>query len=85
MLLITEKSLIFGLKKLFFILFIVKHRGFEIISFINKPIQSKITAIHKTSSPNTKIDLINFIASMKFYSTFNDRPHVNMKPLYGLL
>ena len=63
----------------------VNYLGFYIGFSINKPIQYKIAAIFKKTASNAKIQLMSFIGSLNFYSSFIDKLHVNMKALYGLL
>ena len=62
----------------------VKHLGHEIGFKTIKTIRSKKVANHEKFS-TTKIELMSFIGSMKFYSKFFDKLRVNMKTLSDLL
>ena len=64
--------------KSFFMLRAVKDVGYEFGYYKIKPIQSKIAAIHKISSPTTKIDLMRLTGYMSFYSFIIDKLHVNI-------
>ena len=66
-------------------LFGVKYLGHENGLNTIKQILSKNAALHKFSSATTKIKLMKFIVSSNFYSKFNLKHHVKMKPLYDLL
>ena len=72
-------------EKSFFMLLKVKLLGQEIGYNTNKPIHSKIAAIHKIPSPTGKVALMSFIGALNFYTKFIEKLHINLKPFYDLL
>ena len=58
--------------------------GHEIGNNTIKPIPSKIEVIKRIPSPKEKKDVMHFLGSVNFYSTFIEK-HMNLKPLYTLL
>ena len=71
--------------KSFFLLLKVKFLGHEIGYNPIKPLHSKVDAIHKLPSPDSKVALICFIGALNFYTNFIKKLHVNLKPFYDLL
>ena len=63
----------------------VKFLGHEIGYNTIKPNYSKIAAIHKIPSPTGKVDLMNFIGALNFYTKIIGKLHIIIKPFYGLL
>ena len=74
----TKNNIKLPPEKSFFMLLKVKFLGHEIGYNTIKPIHSKIAAIHKVA-------LMSFIGALNFYTKFNDKLHINLKPFYDLL
>ena len=72
-------------EKYFFMLLASKILGHRNCFNTTKPIQYRIVTVQKVSSPTKKVDLVRYIGSMSFCSNFNDKHHVKMELLYGLL
>ena len=81
----TKPNLKLALEKSFFMLLKVKCLGHEIGYNTNKPIHSKVDAIHTIPSPASKVALMSFIGALNFYTKFIEKLHINSKPFYDLL
>ena len=81
----TKNNLKLAPEKSFFMLLKVKFLGHEIGYNTIKPIHSKIAAIHKIPSPTGKVALMSFIGALNFYTKFDEKLHINLKPFYDLL
>ena len=81
----AKENLKLAPEKSFYMLLSVKFLGHEIGNNTIKPILSKIDAIKKIPSPKEKKDVMHFLGSVKFYSKFLERLHMNLKPLYTLI
>ena len=79
----TKENLKLAPEKSFYML--LKVLGHEIGNNTIKPIPSKIEAIKRIPSPKEKKDVMQFLGSVNFYSTFIEKLHINLKPLYTLL
>ena len=80
----TKNNLKLAPEKSFFMLLKVKFFGPEIGSNTSKPIHSKIAAIHKIPSPNSKVALMSFIGALSFYTKLIEKLHINLEPFYNL-
>ena len=81
----TKNNLKLAPENFFFMLLKVKFLGHEIGYNTNKPIYSKIAAIHKIPSPTGKVALMSFIGTLNFYIKFIEKLHIKLKPFYDLL
>ena len=81
----TNYNLKLAPEKSFFMLLRVNILGHEIGYNTIKPIHSKADAIHKTPSPFSKVTLMSFIGALNFYTKFNEKLHINLRPFYDLL
>ena len=82
---LIEQGFAFHQHESFFMLLKVKFLGHELGYNTIKPIHSKITAIHKISSPTGKVAVMSFIGALNFYTKFIEKLHINLKPFYDLL
>ena len=69
----TKNNFLFASEKSIFMLLQVKVLGHEIGYKTNKPIHSKIAAIHKIPSPSGKVALMSFSSALNFYTEFKER------------
>ena len=69
----------------FIMILTVKYLGHVFGFNKNKPISSKVVAIHKIPSPTTKIELMMFIRSVNLLSKLIEKFRVNIEPLFDLL
>ena len=81
----SRENLKLAPEKSFYMLLKVKFFGHEIGTNTIKPIPSKIDAIKRIPLPKEKKDVMQFLGSVKFYSKFIEKLHINLKPLYTLL
>ena len=81
----TKENLKLASEKSFYMLLKVNFLGHEMESNTIKPIPSKIEAIKRYTLPKEKKDVMQFLGSVNFYSKFEEKLHINLKPLYTLL
>ena len=81
----TKHNLKLAPEKSFFMLLKVKLLGNEIGYNTIIHIYSKIAVIHKIASPTGKVALMSFIGALNFYTAFNEKLHISLKPFYDLL
>ena len=81
--LLVEKTILnWLLKNPFSCLLKLNFLDMKLVTNTNKPIHSKIAAIHKKPCPTGKVALMSFIAALNFYTKFIEKLHVNLKPFH---
>ena len=76
----TRNNLKLAPEKFFFMLIMVKFLGHGNGYNTIKPVHSKIAAIHKIL-----LLKVSFIGALNFYTKFNKKLHINLKPFYDRL
>ena len=81
----TKENLKLAPENTFYMLIKGKILGLEIGNNTIKPIPSKIEATKRIPPPKEKKDVMQFLGSVNFYSSFVEKLHINLKPLYTFL